>query len=273
MNATDSFKDGTANGVVGAARRPPGRCQRDRDVEVSGVIPAMNEAANIGWVLERLPAVVDEVVLVDGNSTDGTVQEAKRVRPDIRVVPEEGPGKGSALRTGFKAARGDFIVMIDADGSMDPSELERCLERLEDRRVANGDSRGNAYSIVKGSRFTEGGGTEDMELVRRLGNRVLLGLVNRLYGARFTDLCYGLFAFRRDQLGRLELCADGFEIETEIVVEALNRGIEIGEVPSFEAPRRFGESNLNTWRDGQRVLRTLLMRRVVPRRRVSRTAG
>jgi hypothetical protein len=102
-----------------------------------------------------------------------------------------------------------------------------------------------------------------MGMTRRLGNRALLGLVNVLYGARFTDLCYGLFAFRRDQLGRLELGSDGFEIETEIVVRALLAGITIGEIPSFEAPRRSGESNLRTWRDGQRVLWTLLRQRLV----------
>jgi len=227
------------------------------------VIPAKNEAENIGWVLERLPSVVQEVVLVDGKSTDGTVSVARRIRPDIRVLVEKAPGKGAALRTGFNAARGDFIVMIDADGSMDPSELDHCLEALEDRRAEAREDSPKAYPIVKGSRFTCGGGTDDMEFVRQLGNRVLLGLVNLLYGARFTDLCYGLFAFRRDQLERLELRADGFEIETEIVVRALNAGIPIGEVPSYEAPRRFGRSNLNTWRDGQRVLRTLLRERFV----------
>jgi glycosyltransferase involved in cell wall biosynthesis len=256
-----------ATGIVeGQGHATHGRDARARRAEsgqrVSVVIPAKNEAENIGWVLERLPDCVDDVVLVDGNSTDGTTDVARRVRPDIRIVTEERPGKGAALRTGFAVASGDFIVMIDADGSMDPSEIDVCLDALHDRREGNG-----RYPIVKGSRFAEGGGTDDMEWVRRMGNRVLLALVNRLYGARFTDLCYGLFAFRRDHLERLELEADGFEIETQIVVRALGKGIEIGEVPSFEAPRRNGESNLRTWYDGQRVLRTLLRERLVPRSR------
>jgi glycosyltransferase involved in cell wall biosynthesis len=275
VNAAKPSEDRRSGG--GQEGRPNGRIarrlRRRSEAAVSVVIPAKNEAENIGWVLERLPSVVDEVVLVDGDSTDGTVSVAREIRPDIRVIPEEAPGKGAAIRSGFNAARGDFIVMIDADGSMDPSELERCLEALEDRRAEQGETSREAYPIVKGSRFTTGGGTDDMELVRRLGNRVLLGLVNMLYGARFTDLCYGLFAFRRDQLQRLELCADGFEIETEIVVRALNAGIPIGEVPSYEAPRRFGSSNLNTWRDGQRVLRTLLRERLGPDRLSLRRAS
>jgi glycosyltransferase involved in cell wall biosynthesis len=249
--------DGRENGY---ARRRNARATQGDRTRVSVVIPAKNEAENIGWVLERLPRCVDEVIIVDGNSSDGTVDVARRVRPDVRVVQEKRPGKGAALRTGFRLASGDFIAMIDADGSMDPAEIDLCLEHLHDRRKGRG-----RYPIVKGSRFVDGGGTDDMELIRRLGNRVLLGLVNVFYGARFTDLCYGLFAFRRDHLERLGLEADGFEIETEIVVRALKEGIEIGEFPSFEAPRRNGQSNLRTWYDGQRVLRTLIAERLMLR--------
>lgn len=213
----------------------------------------------MAWVLERLPALVEEIVLVDGRSTDGTIEAARRVRPDLRLVREERPGKGAALRAGFAAARGDFIAMIDADRSMDPAEIPRLIEHLEERRshLPTGRRR-QGHEIVKGSRFMPGGGTDDMGRVRRLGNRALLVLLNLLYGAGFTDLCYGLFAFRRDQLQKLDLGADGFEIEAEILVQALEGGLNIGEVPSFEAPRHLGDSNLNTWRDGLRVLRTLV---------------
>jgi glycosyltransferase involved in cell wall biosynthesis len=217
----------------------------------------MNEARNIDWVLARLPDVVDEVVLVDGRSTDDTVAVARRVRPDVRVVEQPGKGKGDALRAGFHAARGDFIVMIDADGSMDPAEIVTCIAALQDRRCGR-----SGHELVKGSRFVEGGGTEDMSGIRRLGNAGLLRVANRLYGARFTDLCYGLFAFRRDQLEAMDLRADGFEIETEMVVKAVKAGIDVGEVPSFEANRLHGDSNLNAWRDGWRVLRTLLRQRM-----------
>jgi glycosyltransferase involved in cell wall biosynthesis len=227
---------------------------------VSVVVPVKNEAENIGWVLDRLPDLVDEVILVDGQSTDDTVAVARAHRPDIRVVSEDIPGKGAALRAGFRVSRGDYIVMIDADGSMDPAEIAGCVQALQDRR----SGRAGGVHLVKGSRFMTGGGTSDMGHLRRLGNAGLLRFSNRLYGARFTDLCYGLFAFRRDQLEALDLQADGFEIETEIVVKALRAGIVMGEIPSFEAPRRNGESNLNTWRDGWRVLTTLVVERRRP---------
>jgi glycosyltransferase involved in cell wall biosynthesis len=238
------------------------RWPRPAHVRVSVVIPAMNEERNIGWVLERLPANVDEVILVDGNSKDETVAVSREIRPDIRVVGQDRPGKGAALRAGFAAAHGDYIVMIDADRSMDPAEIQLYLDLLD-----------QGHDLVKGSRFMDGGGTTDMELIRRLGNGVLRGLVNGLYRTDFTDLCYGFFAFRRNRLDDLALRSDGFEIETELVVRAIKADLRIGEVPSFESPRAYGESNLNTWRDGTRVLRTLLRHRLTRRNPAARTVA
>jgi glycosyltransferase involved in cell wall biosynthesis len=229
--------------AVGAHHRPVREA-------VSVVIPAKNEERNIGWVLRLLPEWIDEVVLVDGTSTDSTIDVARAVRPDVVVVEERRPGKGAALRRGFREARGDVVMMMDADGSMDPGEIPLYLERLAE-----------GHDLVKGSRFLRGGGSEDISHLRRAGSRALLRLVNVLYGQKLTELCYGMMAFRADRIADLRLRADGFEIETEIVVRAVRAGLRISEVPSFELERRFGESNLNAFRDGRRVLRTLLVER------------
>ena len=218
--------------------------------KVSVVIPAKNEAANISWVLQHIPPMVHEIVLVDGHSTDSTVEVATRLRPDIVVVHEERHGKGAALQAGFAAATGDIVVMLDADGSMHPGEIIRYIAMLI-----------SGFDFVKGSRFMAGGGSSDITRVRRLGHRGLLGLANFIYRTRYTDLCYGYCAFRRTALNELALSADGFEIETQLVVHASMAGLRISEVPSFESPRRFGQSNLRTFRDGQRVLWTLLRAR------------
>ena len=240
--------------------QPGGR--RASRPEVSAVIPAKEEAANIGWVLERMPDFVQDLIIVDSSLTSETAAMAQRVRPGVRIVREHRAGKGAALRAGFAAARGAFVVMLDADGSLDPGEIGLYLDRLEDRRAArHGRPRAGDFDMVKGSRFVGQGGTADMEALRALGNRALLTAVNRLYGSRFSDLCYGFVAFRRDQLELLEVQSDGFEIETEIVVRAIKAGLRIGEVPSFEAERRNGQSNLRTFRDGWRVLQTLLRER------------
>ncbi|ORV90527.1 glycosyltransferase family 2 protein [Mycolicibacterium iranicum] len=214
---------------------------------VSLVIPVKNEARNIAWVLEQIGDNISEVILVDGNSTDATVITARSCRPDIKVVAQEGVGKGSALRTGFLAASGDMIVMMDADGSMAPAEIPHYLHFLS-----------NGYDFVKGSRFIPGGGSLDITPFRRLGNRFLLGVFNSLYKSDLTDLCYGFCAFHRRYLDLLALSATGFEIEAEMVVRAMQSGLRIAEVPSLELPRRAGKSNLNSIRDGIRVLRTVL---------------
>jgi len=227
-----------------------------RSGRVSVVIPAKNEARNIGWVLDRIPAEVDEVVLVDGRSTDGTVEVARRLRPDIVIVRDDEPGKGAALRAGFRAATGRYVAMIDADGSMDPGEIPAMIDMLEE-----------GYDLVKGSRFTAGGGTADMSFLRAAGNRGLLELSNLLFGAAHTDLCYGYAAFRRAQILALDLDAVGFEIETQLFLRSTRQGLRVAEFPSFEAPRRFGTSNLNTFRDGWRVLKTIFSERRRPAQR------
>jgi glycosyltransferase involved in cell wall biosynthesis len=237
------------SGVNGnrAARNGHGSGRSER---VTVVIPAKDEARNVAWVLRRLPPGIHEVILVDGHSVDDTVAVARAVRPDVKVCTERAPGKGAAMRTGMEVAEGDIIVTIDADGSMDPRELDRYIQAAHD------------VDFVKGSRFAAHGGTEDMTLVRRLGNAMLLALVNRLYGAHLTDLCYGYCAVRRSALPALDLRADGFEIETEMTVRALRAGLRVGEVPSFELPRRYGASHLRAFSDGWRVLLTLLSVRV-----------
>lgn len=217
---------------------------------VSVVVPAMNEADNLPHVLPRIPVWVHEVILVDGHSKDMTVAVARRLLPNIRVVMQEGRGKGAALRTGFAAATGDIIVMLDADGSTDPAEIPAFVNTL----IQGAD-------YAKGSRFLKGGGTSDMEGLRKLGNWALMFSVRLLFGGSFTDLCYGYNAFWTRVLPSLNLDADGFEIETMMNVRALREGLKVVEVPSFEAERVHGTSNLRTFPDGWRVLKTIMRER------------
>lgn len=230
------------------------RCQPgQQEASISLIIPARNEAKNLPHVLPLIPEEVDEVILVDGKSTDGTIDVARAMRPDVRVVEQNGAGKGNALRAGFAAASGDIIVMIDADGSTDPREIPVFISAL----MAGAD-------FVKGSRFMQGGGSADITGLRKLGNWGLTALVKLMYGGNFSDLAYGYAAFWRRIVPALELDGDGFEIETMMNVRALRSGIRVAEVPSFEAERLHGQSNLNTFRDGWRVLKTIMTEWVRP---------
>jgi glycosyltransferase involved in cell wall biosynthesis len=218
---------------------------------ISVVIPTLNEAANLPHVLRRLPAFVDEVVIVDGHSVDDTIAVARAVRPEVRVVLQDGRGKGNALACGFAAATGAIVVTLDADGSTDPAEMPRFVAALLD---------GNDFA--KGSRFAPGGYSNDITPLRRAGNRALGQLVNVLFGTRYSDLCYGYNAFWSHCLSHMRVTCDGFEVETLINVRIARAGLRVVEVPSVEYERMHGESNLRVLRDGSRVLRTILTERV-----------
>jgi hypothetical protein len=151
--------------------------------------------------------------------------------------------------------------MLDADGSADPREIPRFVEVLC-----------SGADFAKGTRFAPGGGSSDITGLRRWGNRRLNHIANFLFGTGYTDLCYGYNAFWARCLPALELDAsghsqdnrlwgDGFEIETIINTRIAKAGLSIVEVASFEYDRIHGNSNLNTWRDGFRVLRALLIER------------
>ncbi|WP_184541008.1 glycosyltransferase family 2 protein [Streptosporangium becharense] len=217
---------------------------------VTVIVPAMNEARNLPHVFATLPSWIDEVILVDGNSTDDTVAVARSLRPDVRVVTQTRRGKGNALIEGFAAATGDVIVMIDADGSTDGREIPAFVAALAE-----------GADFAKGTRCLPGGGSDDISPIRSLGNAALTKLTNRLYGTRYTDLCYGYNAFWARHLDALDLDCDGFEIETLMNIRAAQAGLVISEVPSHERSRIHGTSNLNAVRDGLRVLRTILRER------------
>lgn len=227
--------------------------QHPEGVSVSVVIPTLNEAKNLPHVLPGIPDWVHEVVLVDGGSTDGTVEMAKELRDDVVIIEDLTPGKGAALRRGFDVAEGEIIVMIDADGSMNPGEIPAFVGVL----VGGAD-------FAKGSRFCHGGGTSDMEWYRKIGNWGLTQAVRLGFGGRYSDLCYGYNAFWSSAIDRLELDADGFEIETLMNIRALTAGLSVTEVPSFESERIYGSSHLNTVTDGWRVLKTIIAERRNP---------
>ena len=246
--------------------------QRPTSPSVSVVVPARNEERNIGWVLDRVPAWVAEVIVVDGRSVDATVEVVNdHPAQNLKVLHQVGAGKGSALAEGLSAASGDIIVMLDADGSMDPAEIPMYVGAL----LAGAD-------VVKGSRAVAGGGSADLSPLRRAGNWGLGRAANLLYGHTWSELCYGYAAFWADVLDDMGVRSlarpaphhwrgpvgwggpqygHGFEIEALLFCRAERAGLRVAEVFSYEYERRSGNSNLMTWRDGSRVLMALLRER------------
>ncbi|MFE1905774.1 glycosyltransferase family 2 protein [Streptomyces gardneri] len=208
----------------------------------------------LGLLLGQVPQDVRDVVLI-GPTRAGPARDGMTVR----TLGVWDFTRGDIPHAGLRAATGDLIVLMDADGSMSPHEIPHYLHYLE-----------SGFDFVKGSRFIAGGSVADYPLGRRLGHRALLRVARRLYGQQLTDLWYGFCAFRRGFVDLLDLREDGVELGAELVTHALHYGLRVAEVPSRELPRRRGPSHPRTVRDGARILGTLLDER--PHNALSRFA-
>lgn len=224
--------------------------KRINNSDVTVIIPTLNEEESIAGVIRELNQIgCRNILIIDGNSRDRTIEVAKEF--GVNVIPQNGRGKGDALRQAFNhdGLDGDVVVMMDADGSMNPKEILLFVEALD-----------SGADLVKGSRFLRYGYSEDMTLIRRIGNRFFVFLVNRFWSADYTDLCYGFAAFRKDAIKKLcpYLKSRNFEIETEVFIKAKKLGLKVVEAPSIEFRRKHGKSNLSTFRDGFRILITIV---------------
>lgn len=214
------------------------------------IIPTLNEEKNIRAILAELKQLgYDQILVVDGNSKNGTVKAAKD--GGAHVFTQSGKGKGVALRQAFNhdAIDFDFVVIMDADGSMNPKEISVLTNALA-----------SGAHVAKASRFLPSAFTEDMSLIRRIGNTFLVSLVNMLWSTNYTDLCYGFAAFRKDVIVKLRplLKSRNFEIEAEVFIKLKRLGLTVVEVPSGELRRKHGKSNLHSFKDGFRILRIIL---------------
>jgi len=232
------------------AGRIPAR-ELDEAVDVSVVIPCLNEAQTIERCVLSAREVLEEhgipgeVVVVDNGSDDGSPKLAQRA--GARVVHESRRGYGSAYLAGFSAARGDRIVMADADLTYDFNEIPRFLEKLDD-----------GAEMVIGNRMAKIHPGAMPWLHRYIGNPLLTGILNLFYRAGVRDAHCGMRAVRRDVLPRLDLQTTGMEFASEMVIRAAKEDLRIAQLPIEYHPRE-GESKLSTWRDGWRHLRFLLV--------------
>ena len=225
-----------------------------RHMRLSIIIPVHNERATIRQILERLDKVDlnKEVVIVDDYSTDGTRDVLAELDRKGRTVVfhEWNQGKGAALRTGLRYVTGDCVIVQDADLEYDPNDYHKLVSALEERRA----------DVVYGSRFA--GEQPSMALRHRVGNRLLTGLTNLLYGSALTDMetCYKLL--RREAFAGIELTSDRFNVEPELTAKLLKKGITIHEVPISYAGRSFAEGKKISWADFVSAVWTLVKCRV-----------
>ncbi len=220
-------------------------------MKVSVIFPTRNEEGCIGRVLREVPReVVDEIIVIDGRSTDHTEEEAKvELRPTDKFVIQKGKGYGGAFREAFDIATGDVIIMMDADGSHDPKDIPAIVDKVE-----------RGYEYVMASRYAPGGRSDDDTFIRWFGNRFFTWLTNVVHSTRVTDSLYTYTAITRDGLNKLNLRTDGFEFCTEILVKAHRAGLKFAEVPAIERARFAGKSKVNAFWHGLKILRMILRR-------------
>jgi glycosyltransferase involved in cell wall biosynthesis len=207
------------------------------------LIPAYNEEAGLGVVLDRLFTVIDdscEVIVIDDGSTDATGAVAARY-PCRLLQHKVNLGKGHAVRAGLAVAQGELVVMVDADNSYPAEEVPRLIDKLK------------SHDLISGSRI----GKASIPPMNRVGNWMLRTAIRRLYGSTVIDPLTGLYASRADVLRRMQLCSDGFGLESEIVIKAARMGLRVHNHAITYCTRR-GKSKLNPVKDGYRILRTIL---------------
>jgi glycosyltransferase involved in cell wall biosynthesis len=225
--------------------------ERPSSPSISVIIPTLNEAGNLPYVLNTVPDWVGEIIVVDGRSSDDTMRVAKVLHPEIRIVKQERKGKGAAIRAGLEAAKGDILIIMDADGSMNGSEIADFRDAL----IAGAD-------YVKGSRFAPGGGSVDITPLRRFGDWGICTLIRIMFGAHYSDGTYGFKGVWADRRQYIQIDTDGFEVELLLDIRAHRAHLKVAEVPCFESHRVHGSSNLNAFRDGLRCFRVIVKERL-----------
>lgn len=208
-------------------------------LSVTVAIMARNEEAMIRELVEGCQPYVDEVLVMDGHSSDATRDIAQAA--GARVELDGGIGKGEAIRRVPSLVKSDIIVFIDADGSHDPADIPKLLQPIRESKA----------DIVVGSRAR--GGSDEMtgdlpKLIRTIGSHIITLTINYRFGVRLTESQNGFRAIRREVLSQLGCQENIFTIEQEMIMKALKKRFTVEEIPSHEFERRHGISRIRVWR-------------------------
>lgn len=241
--------------VIPAWYAPQDRCKdmpiadaTGQPVPITVIVPARNEADTLFPILHQLKGLADEILLIDGHSTDGTAEVARSL--NVRVLRDNGRGKGAAVRQGILAARNELIVFMDADGSHDPGDIPDLIEPIVKNRSDH----------VSGSRMT--GGSDELhatcwQAVRLICTQIVTLFINYTQGVRLTDCENGFRAIRRSVALDLGLTEDIHTIEQEMIIKSLRCGYRVCEIPTHEYPRANGVSTLHLTEVWHRFVLTL----------------
>ena len=215
---------------------------------IAVLVPCYNEELTIGEVVRRFRAELPEaeIYVFDNNSTDRTIEEARRA--GATVLYEARQGKGYVVQSMFREVEADIYIMVDGDGTYSPASVHDLLVPILN----------NEADMVVGSRLHEEADSQFKSL-NRFGNKLFLSVLNSIFKARLTDILSGYRVFNRRFVKGIALFGGGFEIETELTIKALARGYRIVEVPTDLSPRPAGSfSKIRLFSDGMLILNTIV---------------
>ena len=215
-------------------------------MKTSIIILALNEVESIGKVLEEIPKdVADEVMVSDGHSTDGTQELVRKM--GYKVIEQKGKGFGMGVVSGIEGAKGDVVIILNADGSQNPKDIPHLLEKIRE-----------GYDLVLASRYLPGAGSDDDTLLHYLGNKIFTWICNTIYRTNISDSLYFFFAAKKEIFEKFELKSPNSGCCVELLIKAHKAGSKIAEIPSFEKKRIAGKAKINAFINGSQILFTLL---------------
>ncbi|MGV8126277.1 MAG: S-layer glycoprotein N-glycosyltransferase AglJ [Methanothrix sp.] len=214
--------------------------------DVCVLIPTLNEEESIGAVIKEFQALgFQNILLADGHSTDDTVDIARAA--GARIFVQSGSGKGQAMKEVFEVIEEEYILLIDGDGTYLPSEAPALLEPV---------MKGRAEHVVGNRHGRMQGGA--LKRLNMFGNKMINFFFSTIYRVRLTDILSGYRAFTREGIRSLDLSTPGFEIESEMTIESVKKGLRIVEVPISYRPRSAGtKTKLHPFRDGLKIILTI----------------
>ncbi len=222
----------------------------DKQYSVTVLICTLNEEDNLPSKLQKIPVWVDEVLIVDGHSTDKTVEVAKEICPEIKVVYQPGKGKGNALKIGIENATGDIIVTLDADNATDPAEMPKFIDKLL-----------LGYDYIKGTRFVSGR-AYNKPFHRVLGNWIITMTFDVLFFRLYTDMCSGYNAYWRKNVQEIQIFStDGYENEPLINARIAKSRLNVIEVGHSDHGRSKGDVKESSWRQGVKAIKSITRER------------
>ncbi|MCY4643618.1 MAG: glycosyltransferase family 2 protein [Bacteriovoracales bacterium] len=215
--------------------------------KISVIIPAKNEEKCLPLMIDELPKdIIKEIIVVDGHSTDRTVDAAKGL--GVKVIPQQGRGYGNAVNTGLHQASGEYITFMDADASYDPQSLTLLKRKIEENRL----------DVCFCSRYLPESGSDDDTIIRYIGNRSFSLLLRFLHGVQISDALFLYCLAKREIFNKISISSEAFDWCVEFPIKVHHSKLKYSEIPSFERKRIAGESKVNAFTDGLQIAFTLL---------------